>query len=284
MSSTTPLQIISGIAEVLENNSQSKCPKTQKYAQKIRKLVKRMSGITRHLLKLSRKETDSDEVIDLRDPILETLDLMKMQLQYDHIEVNIELPKDELLVRGNLSRICGIFQNLLANSRDAFLTNCNESHFHKIDIDVELDWDSKSTIVVYRDNAGGISKDIVHQVFDPFFTTKDVNSGTGLGLSLTRQTVEEMGGSIDIDSENGETEFKMVFPLCEVSLLEVNSIAKTDLTQNRLIDNQPKTRVLIVDDEEDICELMGDTLEVSMDVTTTSSPEEAMSLIDQQGL
>ena len=50
------------------------------------------------------------------------------------------------------------------------------------------------------------------RIFDPFFTTKGVGKGTGLGLDIVRRLVDTNDGLIDVESEPGRTEFRVVLP------------------------------------------------------------------------
>jgi len=54
-----------------------------------------------------------------------------------------------------------------------------------------------------KDNGGGIPKKILDKIFQPFFTTKPAGAGTGLGLSLTYDTVKAHGGEIKVDTDEG---------------------------------------------------------------------------------
>ncbi len=65
-----------------------------------------------------------------------------------------------------------------------------------------------------RDNGSGIPEDILDKIFNPFFTTKPTGEGTGLGLSLTYETiVGQHGGQLDVSSKSGDhTEFIIILP------------------------------------------------------------------------
>ena len=65
------------------------------------------------------------------------------------------------------------------------------------------------------DNGAGISEEVVSHIFDPFFTTK-TQGGTGLGLAISRRIVEEVGGTIDVESEAGKwTRFTVRLPVVD---------------------------------------------------------------------
>ena len=64
------------------------------------------------------------------------------------------------------------------------------------------------------DNGNGIPKKIVDKIFQPFFTTKPTGQGTGLGLSLSYDTVKAHGGEIKVETKEGEgVEFIILLPL-----------------------------------------------------------------------
>ena len=78
--------------------------------------------------------------------------------------------------------------NLINNSKDAFSNIKNRDK--KIEILL------KNNIIIIKDNAGGVPKDIIDKIFDPYFTTKEQGKGTGLGLASVYGTVQEHGGVI----------------------------------------------------------------------------------------
>jgi signal transduction histidine kinase len=64
-------------------------------------------------------------------------------------------------------------------------------------------------ILSIGDNGGGIPKEIQDKILQPFFTTKKGTDGTGLGLSITHDIVKAHGGELDIQSQPGNTIFKI---------------------------------------------------------------------------
>ena len=69
-------------------------------------------------------------------------------------------------------------------------------------------------MISVRDTGVGIPEGIRSKIFDPFFTTKAVGQGTGLGLAISYGIVQDHGGSIDVQSEEGVgTEFIVKIPL-----------------------------------------------------------------------
>jgi len=66
--------------------------------------------------------------------------------------------------------------------------------------------------ITVSDTGGGIPEKDLDRIFDPFFTSKE--SGTGLGLAITHGIIEQHGGSIDVESKEGEgTTFRIHLPI-----------------------------------------------------------------------
>ncbi|MFC3416137.1 sensor histidine kinase [Algoriphagus hitonicola] len=64
-----------------------------------------------------------------------------------------------------------------------------------------------------KDNGSGIPEDLKEKIFQPFFTTKPSGQGTGLGLSLSYDIVKAHGGALEVQSEPGNTVFRITFPI-----------------------------------------------------------------------
>jgi len=71
-------------------------------------------------------------------------------------------------------------------------------------VDIRCDRDGDVARIDVIDNGPGIAREHLARVFDPFFTTKKELRGTGLGLFIARQAIEDHEGSLDIASETGQ--------------------------------------------------------------------------------
>jgi CheY-like chemotaxis protein len=110
-------------------------------------------------------------------------------------------------------------------------------------------------MVVVKDTGYGMDKETQERCFDPFFTTKEISKGTGLGLSATYGIVKEHGGEIRVSSKLGRgATFKLYFPLA------LSDERAEQESYTRMIRGRGQ-KILIVDDETEMCKLMQQLLE-----------------------
>ncbi len=160
---------------------------------------KRAAGVVRRLLATARptEENAPIEPIDVTDNIEGILSLVKHHIESDHIQVIPNLPQEKLppvwAVQGQLD---DIWLNLLLNAHDALIGRAGAQVGIEAAYKPGDDW----LEVTVWDNGPGIPQDIVDEIFKPFFTTKPVGEGTGLGLHICRQVIEQVGGIISVNS------------------------------------------------------------------------------------
>ena len=170
------------------------------------------------------------------------------------------------------ARLGQVFVNLLVNAVHAL----DGGDAERDEIRVVTSTDSAGRAVIEVSDTGtGIPDDVLPRIFDPFFTTKGVGRGTGLGLSVSRNTVAAIGGEISVKSEPGHgTTFRVVLPPAKqarAAALPPPSGRVDDVETRRGI-------VLVVDDERSIGVLLVRIL-TGHDVTIASSADEALGLI-----
>lgn len=79
---------------------------------------------------------------------------------------------------------------------------------------IKLIKSENDVIIEFKDSGCGMTLDQQKKIFEPFFTTKPVGSGTGLGMAISYKVVQQHGGSITVNSEEGEgTKFIIRLPV-----------------------------------------------------------------------
>jgi len=193
-----PLASISSVVQIMQRNTTSEAEKKQ--FGLIMGEIARISRIVRELLAFSRPihRERCDEV-----PIDAILDHAAHLLQYDkrsnRIKVDVSHGADACPVRGDSDRLLLVFTNIMLNAFDALGSETNGNARLRIASRCRSD----SLVVTFEDNGPGMDQNMVHNAFEPFFTTKSPGEGTGLGLWICYQIIENHDGTIRIDSEIG---------------------------------------------------------------------------------
>jgi signal transduction histidine kinase len=186
----TPLNVISGRAEYLLSrlaNDDSAC----KHLHTIVQQSDNIARLIESLLAFSRKEQQAFTEISLRRPIEEAYTLCLLRSKRTRDEINLQLSLQEEMLIGDVNALQHLFLNLMLNS------------FQAIDetgvICISATKPSQGLLqIVYEDSGPGIPEEQRSKIFDPFFTTKQVGEGTGLGLFIVANIVEEHGGEIQV--------------------------------------------------------------------------------------
>lgn len=135
-------------------------------------------------------------------------------------------------------------------------------------------------VVVYITDTGtGMTPEVKQRLFDPFFTTKG-KAGTGMGLAVSFGIIRRHEGSIEVDSEPGRgTTFKILLP--KVTLAGASEAGNFGTAQTTS-PTEDKVRVLVVDDETHVREVLIEALEAEgCEVVSAESGEIALHLFDE---
>lgn len=270
-----PLAGVQGYANLIKK-TEKLTPQGNQMLEKLVVNTHRMANIIDHLRSFARESTTEDiKPIDLKQVVLQAFDLLGVQLNLRSIQYYIHADGDSYNVLGDSNQLESVFQNLITNSRDAF-ESVTDGRRKEIHTTLEVD-QNRTVNITYSDNASGIPYDIQSKVFDPFFSTKPVGKGTGLGLSISLGIIKDHDGSIQVKSAPEEgTEFKMRIPYCELAIEEPKLDASGEEVRSTVRDPSQKPKVLLVDDEEDICKILSRCLADDFEVQAFQDPRKAL--------
>ena len=131
-------------------------------------------------------------------------DLFKNEIESQNIDLQIEVMPSELILFADKDQITQVLINIVRNSFDAIQEK------DKGEIHINATKNKSEIALSITDNGKGIPTEVQNDIFIPFYTTKD--SGSGIGLSLSKQIMELHNGTISVSSiPNSSTEFKLVF-------------------------------------------------------------------------
>lgn len=172
----------------------------------IKEELDRINNIVTQFLYLGKPTNLEYEKININDTIKQVIKFSEYELDLNKIHVSLSLPSEPTYVFLAEDQLKQILINLFQNSKDALSIREN-SH---ITISLTQDDDSYATLI-FQDNGIGISPELKHDIFEPFFTTKD--SGSGLGLYLSKKLIEDWNGTIHVTSiHNKGTSFHIKLP------------------------------------------------------------------------
>lgn len=183
--------------------------KVEKNLQLISGLTDRMAGITGQLKSFSRKDSGRRELVDLHSVVERVLEFMQPVVEKEEVTVVWDGGGSAVAnVRGGRGRLEQILTNLLRNGMDAVAGLENRR------IEVGLETSPDCTCLWVEDSGPGVAQEDLEFIFEPFFTTKDSGEGLGLGLSISYGIVQDLGGSIRVESKSGGgARFIVEFPM-----------------------------------------------------------------------
>jgi two-component system phosphate regulon sensor histidine kinase PhoR len=209
----TPLALISMFAETLEMGRITSEEKKLEYYGIITKETHRLSGIVNKILNFSQTEAGKKilhiETVNLAIEIRQILKTYDFHLKNKGFEYNFE-GNETLNVKADKGAFAEIIINLIDNAIKYSSTTKR--------IEISQGKDGEFNWVAVKDNGVGISNADQKHVFDKFYRVSSGNlaksQGTGLGLSLVRQLMEQQNGKISVTSHLGSgSTFTLFFPI-----------------------------------------------------------------------
>lgn len=166
--------------------------------------VERLNQITESYLVRARVPSQKNPQTEVNSLISEVVDFMQQETKEGKIQVKTNLTDEGIRVSGDRSRLKQVFLNILKNAKESMPNGGN--------IDVQTTVANNTAEVRVADTGHGMNISTQRQAFHSFYTTK--TAGTGLGMTLTKNIVEEVQGSIHCESQLGKgTTLILKFPL-----------------------------------------------------------------------
>jgi len=207
-----PLAIINESAGYLESLLQKQeyadMPRRAVFEKALKKIggsVGRARNITHQLLGNVRKTKPILTDVDAFELVLETAQLIKKEAQEKEIVVDLQTAEALKPILTNPSQVRQVLINLISNAIHATPQQGR--------ISVEVAPTAGGISIAVSDTGTGVPKEHLEKIFEPFFSTKAPGEGTGLGLFVTREIVEKLGGTVEVMSKIGQdTRFTVYIP------------------------------------------------------------------------
>ncbi|MBK6687884.1 MAG: response regulator [Deltaproteobacteria bacterium] len=176
-------------------------------------------------------------------------------------------------VKAKEGTLVQVFSNLLLNAADAI----GEGQATQNVITVRTSTDPRGWASIEIEDTGpGIPAGVLPRIFDPFFTTKAVGKGLGLGLAIAHHLITELGGQLSAHNQPGSG------AVMRVCLPPAEAVAEPQRqTPESKSANPARRKVLVVDDELAITQVVDRLLRAQHQVTTCTRATDALALLNR---
>lgn len=229
-----------------------------KYLNIMEESGKRAADMVKQLLSISRKQEMDLEPVELNATIANVMAICTNSFD-KCIELETQFAEEQAIVKGSMTQVEQVLLNLCVNAAHAMTTMRREDEpqggrlsvaLRKIFADRKFcathpeATEGAYWVLTVHDTGVGMDTKTVAKIFDPFFTTKQKDKGTGLGLAMAYNIVQQHGGFIDVYSEVGlGSTFNVFLPALHGAGVE--QAVATDMVVSR-----GEGLILVVDDEE----------------------------------
>lgn len=202
-----PLTSILGVVSLAQQETPDE--KMHEYLRMIEVSVKRMEVLNNNVIDyyINNKKQARLEVLDFNEMVDETVSSLRYYLNADKINFSIDILQTAKFMSDGF-RVRSIVNNLISN---AIKFQRPENEAREITIIARAD-ESKCALTI-RDNGIGIRQESLEHIFDMFYRATATNSGSGIGLYVTKESIDKLGGTITVESEEGVgTTFSITVP------------------------------------------------------------------------
>lgn len=221
-----PLNIIINCIRLVEDGLCDSREEEMEFLKRADETTIHLLGIINDLLDISKIEAGKLSVvttpIDLRQILLEVINLQSVNVQQKGLQLKCELDPQAIPIKADAAKLKQVLINVIGNA-----TKFTDVGSITIATEIQSSNGKSQVVVAVTDTGIGIDPTQQHKLFRPFVmvngTTTRQFEGTGLGLAISRNLIELMGGSITLESVglHQGTTVKITIPLIDISLLPV---------------------------------------------------------------
>jgi two-component system NtrC family sensor kinase len=215
----------------------------------------------------------------LNDMVRAAAEMLQYRYRSHGIALELSLADELPVLNADGDQIGQVVLNLLVNAQQA-LTDAAGERWVRVQTGLESRRNDREPRVWLRvaDNGPGVARTARERIFEPFFTTKPEGIGTGLGLAVSRSVAREHGGELALEPVSAQSgaSFRLSLPISGTPDADIMPAALPE-------PGAPlQARVLVVDDEPELADLMRDMLEgAGYDVATAESGAVALALLGE---
>jgi PAS domain S-box-containing protein len=158
------------------------------------------------------EQKSQEDAFSIKEAVDSVCALLDSTFVYNHVLCKLDIQRDSI-VSGSINEFKQVFINILNNAQEAILSSSE----NRKEIEIEISQENRYAVISISDAGGGIAEEAIGKIFDPYFTTKEKTQGTGLGLYMSKQIIENlMLGSLSVRNTNEGAEFTITLPLKKI--------------------------------------------------------------------
>lgn len=276
----TPLSLI--LAPISIMLSEIKEPKTKEYLDIINKNALRLNTLIQSILNFKRIEYKEESMVirtkqELGAMIASALNMFKPVCEKKHISIEFNRCESMIWMNLDVVKMESVLYNLISNAIK-FVSEDNG----KVTIVLNYDQASNNAYITIKDNGEGIPKNEINMIWTRLYqgsNKKHNPNGTGIGLYLVKKFVELHNGTITIKSEVKKgTSFIIAIPNDDKNRIKEAGlpIQMQDEENENFHENDNRSLLLFVDDNEEILSFMSQTFSTSYRCVTANNGEKGL--------
>lgn len=273
-----PLTGIIGYSQLLGGGEDSAVVAPEKLTRYVRNMGReavRCQKIVQNLLTFARRNEPEKRPTDLNDVIRRTVELRAYDLRVHDVALDLDLSDALPQTMADQHQLQQVVLNMVQNAYQSIRAGRGRGRIGITTYSAEKPSATPTPehsagqwlVLLIEDDGPGFTDDVKARMFDPFFTTKEVGQGTGLGLSICYGIVREHHGYVSAERvEGGGARFRVELPV--VAPAERRRPARAE---SAVVAPAPAgRRILVVDDEATICDMVRDILVLDGHVVETA--------------
>jgi signal transduction histidine kinase len=207
----TPLNIVSGRAEIIQKGLPADHPLSRHLATILRQ-TERVSEIIHHLLEYARPRRPAIGPVAVGPILVRTVELLEPQARQRRVHVEAGISDGLPPILADPDQVQQVFLNLMTNALDAtprggrVRVAASQGNPENNDVRPRIQrghLEEPFLTLVVADTGRGMPRDRLEQIFEPFFSTKERHGGTGLGLAIVEDIVRAHRAAIEVQSAEG---------------------------------------------------------------------------------
>jgi len=188
-----PLTTISGWMQMFAADAEQDDPAREQFAS-IQEELDRIARIVDKLLVFAQRPVSEVEMLDVNELIRNVVSFLEYRMRNADVMLETKLSPAVPAIAARAGELKQVFLNLAINARQAMPSG------GKLRVSTWVSTDGSWVEVRFRDTGHGIAEEVIDRLFEPHVTTRSAEGGSGLGLSVSREIIGNMGGTLEVES------------------------------------------------------------------------------------